>query len=97
MAETIIHNGEVIVDGRPVREAEPAEPGKAPGELQPDEIAEALARCISEGQAAKLLPMELVNRLLTLQVRGQKVLWTKWDVRQLFALWSKKMEGSLKA
>jgi len=96
MADVVIHNGEIIVDGRPQVVEEPKAPGQAPGELHPDEIAFAMAGAISSALEEKLLPMEIVNKLLTLQIRGQKAVWTKWDIRQLFALWSKKIEGAVK-
>lgn len=100
MPEIEIHNGEILVDGEPSPELASPEPKPRPGrepELSPDEIASLMAWAISEAQAARATPMEIVNRLLGLKTPGgQKVVWTKWDVRQLFALWAKKMEGSSK-
>lgn len=99
--EVEIHNGQVLVDGK-VQEgggggAPPsAEPVPREPDLGPEAIAAAMARCVSEFQLEPgvRVPMELVNRLLTLRsLDGQKLVWTKWDVNQVFLLWSKKVEG----
>lgn len=101
MAEIEIHNGQVLVDGVPEAQVEPLAPTPAKpsreDDLEPDAIAQRMAQVISQGQAEKLLPMEVVNRLLTLKTAGgQKLVWTKWDVRQAFVLWGKKMEGQVR-
>lgn len=97
MPETVIHNGQIIVDGKSQEQAPlPADPQRA-SELDPEEIAREMARTVSEGTAAKLLPMQIVNNLLTLRSPGgEKLVWTRFDLYQCFALWSKKMVGELK-
>ena len=103
MPEVEIHNGQIIVDGIPEPSApsgeppRPAKPGRE-DDLTPDQIAGRMAQIISQGIDGKLLPMEIVNGLLTLRTEGgQKLVWTKWDVRQAFVLWSKKLEGESRA
>lgn len=96
MTETIIHNGEVIVDGRPQEvEAPPSSP-RAASELDPEEIAARMAKCISQAQAEgpTVTPMEVVNRILQLKSPGgQKLVFTRFDLFQCFAIFSKKLSG----
>lgn len=102
MSEVTIHNGEILIDVEvqpeaPSGLAAKVQPVTPEAELDPEKIAGLMAKTISQAQDDKCTPMETVNRILTLRtVGGQKLVWTKWDVRQLFALWSKKMEGSSK-
>lgn len=98
-----IHNGQIIVDGQPVPET--PSPGLTPlvppspsqgvvEDIEPEEIARQMAQAIAGGIEVKLLPMEIVNSLLTLRsARGHKLVWTRFDVHQTFALWARKMEG----
>lgn len=97
-----IHNGEVLGEfpgvqtERPSASAEPRPPGTAelPTELQPNEIARAMAAAVSEELALKPqpTPMELVNRLLQLKNEaGEKLVFTRFDLFQIFAIWSKRL------
>lgn len=98
-----IHNGEVIADVAGVQ-TEPAPdsaspslpPGvsELPSGLQPDEIARAMAATVSEALAEvpKVTPMEIVNRLLQLKNKEQeKLVFTRFDLFQVFAIWSKRL------
>ncbi len=107
MGEVEIHNGQIIVDGQPQEQAPvasevpllpPSVPG-SPEDLDPNVIAALMAQTIStwEGETGMKIPMDLVNRLLTLKsARGHKLVWTRFDVHQTFALWARKMEGRAK-
>ena len=98
-----IHNGEVIADVAGVQtESLPAgarpvlPPGvsELPTGLQPDEISAAMARAISESMATKpqATPMEIVNRLLQLKNEDmEKLVFTRFDLFQIFAIWSKRL------
>lgn len=99
-----IHNGEVLVNGVPEAggpEAEavltpPGPKAKSAGveDINPEDIAARMANTISLGIENKLTPMEIVNSLLTLNsAKGHKLVWTRFDVHQTFALWAKKLDG----
>lgn len=99
MPETVIHNGEILVDGQaqpaspPPRDAKPR-PASKPEDIEPEEIARRMAATVSLGIEHKLTPMEIVNSLLTLNSpNGHKLVWTRFDVHQTFLLWSKKLSG----
>ncbi len=101
--EIEIHNGQIILDGEPQPEAPtapltpPQPPSGLPQDVEPEEIARRMAATISLGVDNKLTPMEIVNALLTLRSPGgHKVVWTRFDVYQTFALWAKKLEGKAK-
>lgn len=102
MGEVSIHNGEILVDGVPQRvpDQDIAKPSAKPNredDLAPDEIARQMAQVISKGIFDRATPMEIVNQLLVLKTPGgQKLVWTKWDVRQAFVLWGKKLAGELR-
>lgn len=104
MPEIEIHNGEILIDGVPQPQpvsglalAKPSRDGGKPEDIEPEEIARAMAGEISRGIGAGLTPMEIVNGLLTLKSPlGHKLVWTRFDVYQTFAIWSKKMEGRAK-
>ena len=91
-----IHNGEVFGEELPAvaAPAAPPKPNSLPPDLDPDLIAAAMAQVVSNGLARKALPMEIVNELLQLKSpNGGKVVWTRFDVFQLFGIWSKKLTG----
>lgn len=95
---TRIHNGEII-GGNPLVGTEelPARQSKLPEELDPDQLAAVMARTVSDwlmdsGQVKT--PMDLVNRLLQLKDEaGRKLVFTRFDLFQCFAIWSKKLTG----
>lgn len=101
MNEPLIHNGQIIQDvpgvqteagqaGQPMppqdHSAERARLGSQPW-FDPNEIARQMAQVISLGQDEKLLPMEIVNRLLQLRIGDKKLVWTRFDVWQAFGLY----------
>lgn len=92
--ELSIHNGVVIGDS-PVQTEQV--PDRAPAaDLDPNEISRAMAQVVSEGlhRVPSATPMELVNLLLQLKTKsGKKLVFTRFDLFQCFALWSKKMTG----
>ncbi len=102
LTERKIHNGEIL-DPVPgvYTEAAPALPigRQTPQGLQdndPDELAAAMAKCLADALVESPVPspMELVNRLLRLQSpRGHKIVWTRFDINQLFALYSNKLDN----
>lgn len=102
MPEVEIHNGQILVDGvvqasATVAVERPKPPPGLPEDVEPEDIARRMAGTISLGVDNKLTPMEIVNALLTLvSPRGHKLVWTRFDVHQTFALWAKKMEGKSK-
>lgn len=94
-----IHNG-VIVAEAPGVSSSPLSvdlPAKEPAkDLSPDDIAAALAKVVDDWVAedAHSVPMELVNRLFQLtDAKGQKLLFTRWDLFQCFAIWTRKLQG----
>lgn len=102
-----IHNGVVVQDvPGVVTEQLPVEtraPAPSPDSLSPDQIAAAMAWCLDELLYPKLgdvdpsrvTPMALVNALLQLKDdKGQKLVFTRWDLFQCFAIWSKKLAGA---
>lgn len=103
MSGVSIHNGEVLGEFPGVQtEPSPAKPRPAmpsgtaelPTGLQPNEIARAMAAQLSEALALKPqpTPMELVNRLLQLKNEaGEKLVFTRFDLFQIFAIWSKRL------
>lgn len=101
MVEIIIHNGEILQDGKPVPNqgglAIPPQQEKTIQDTNPDTICQLMAHTISIGVETKLTPMEIVNNLLTLKSEnGHKIVWTRFDILQLFKLWSIKLEGKVK-
>lgn len=102
-AERLIHNGQILhpvpgvgtVTGVPVI---PQTQKRLPAEIadvEPNELARLMAEVISAASAEPepVSPMEVVNRLLRLTTpRGHKVVWTRFDVHQVYALWSNKLE-----
>ncbi len=103
MAEVEIHNGQILVDGvvQPEAPVLPlAEPKPGPPVVEdtdPEMIAARMAQTISLGMDNKLTPMEIVNSLLTAKsAGGHKLVWTRFDVFQTFALWAKKLDGRAK-
>ncbi len=101
MAEIEIHNGEVRINGEvqaaPTPPPERAKGKPGPEDVEPNEIARAMAQVVALGITDKLSPMEIVNGLLQLKSpAGHKLVWTRFDVYQTFALWSKKLEGKSK-
>ncbi len=93
---TEIHNGEVL-NPNPLVKTESAQSAtKRPlSDLDPEALAGLMAKTVSEfmSKADPWTPMELVNALLQLQTpTGQKVVWTRFDIHQLFALWTRKLE-----
>lgn len=96
MTQFEIHNGEVIVDGKVQTVTVPESPVEA-CDLSPDGIAAVMARVISIGITDKITPIEIVTRLLQLKSpKGQKLVWTRFDLFQMFAIWSKKLSGESK-
>lgn len=99
MPQVEIHNGQILEDGEPVQSSpsprpQPAKGGQPVEDVEPEAIAGAMAACISLGIDSHLTPMEIVNSLLTLNSgRGHKLVWTRFDVHQAFALWTRKMDG----
>lgn len=105
MNERVIHNGEILTPIPGIKDEEPQAPkapqGKAAPplllqDIEPEELARLIAGTISSamGESPQPTPMEIVNRLLCLKTEcGHKVLWTRFDVSQLFAIWSNKLES----
>lgn len=105
--ERVIHNG-VIIDeipgvhtdlppARHIPETTPIrrEVPTSVEDIEPEALASLMAGTISEALLESLQPspMEIVNRLLRLKTaRGHKAVWTRFDVNQLFALWTNKLE-----
>lgn len=97
--EVHIHNGQIVsINGKP---PEP-EPGQAqkpanspPAELDPEKIAAAMARVISEQLERKPrpTPMEIVNSLLQLTHGPHKLVWTRFDVYQCFGKYAAAQQG----
>lgn len=101
-----IHNGQVfappnaLVKDEPIPQAAPKPPTEP--SLDPEQLAAAMAHTISQCLGRKPVaatPMEIVNALLQLtmkdsQGRLQKLVWTRWDVHQAFAIWSSKLQGT---
>ncbi len=101
MVEAVIHNGVIVQDVPGVStEAQPAEQrprrkDEPDPDIDPESIAAAMAKCISEGIAEKLLPMEIVNRLFLLKgPAGKKIVWSRLDLFNIFGLHSQKIGGS---
>lgn len=105
--ERLIHNGEIINDIAGVKtEAAPARPipsqpmvrrevPQSVEDIDPEALAGLMARVISDAlaEAPAPSPMEIVTRLLVLKTdKGHKVVWTRFDINQLFALWTNKLE-----
>lgn len=95
-----IHNGQVLQDVPGVVTDRVEEALNEPllgTKLDPELIAAQLAREISSwlmDSGEVKTPMDLVNRLLQLQGQhGEKLLFTRFDLFQCFALWTKKLEG----
>lgn len=103
-SDRVIHNGQIIspVPGVGTEELpsislpSPAKPVPASVEdVDPEALAGLMARVISEAfnETPAPSPMEVVTRLLQLKTeRGHKVVWTRFDVNQLFAIWSNKLD-----
>lgn len=103
-SDRFIHNGQIISEVPGViTEQLPSvallSPAKAiPAmveDIEPEVLAGLMARVISEAfdETPAPSPMEVVNRLLQLKTdRGHKVVWTRFDVNQLFAIWSNKLD-----
>lgn len=95
-----IHNGVIVAEAPGVSSSLlPIDlPAKEPAkDLSPDDIAAAMAREITSwlmDSGEVKTPMELVNRLLQLQdTKQQKLLFTRWDLFQCFAIWTRKLQG----
>ncbi len=100
-SERVIHNGQILhpVPGVGTTEAEtsvppPRLPAGIP-DIDPDELAGLMAGVISTAlsETPTPSPMEIVNRLLQAQTpRRHKLVFTRFDMLQLFALWSNKLD-----
>lgn len=101
--ERVIHNGQILheIPGVHTDEAAPSPPpqGSKPlpagiPDIDPDILAGLMAGTISTALAESPgpTPMEIVNRLLQLKTaRGHKAVFTRFDMLQLFAIWSNKL------
>ena len=105
LIERIIHNGQILdpvpgvkTEQLPLFAETPPTHREVPQTVQdidPNQLAGIMALTISEALEETPVPppMEIVNRLLRLKTtRGHKALWTRFDVNQLFALWTNKLE-----
>ena len=82
--ERLIHNGEIL----------------SVEDIDPENIAAAMAKTISEqlSLAPPGTPMDIVTALLKLRSeKGHKLVWTRFDIHQLFALWTNKFEATRNA
>lgn len=96
--DKLIHNGEIIAAPAEVQtEVMPAQ-RPIPDSVEdtdPEMLAGLIACCISTAMAETPMPppMEVVNRLLRLKTpMGRKALWTRFDMLQLYSLYSNKLE-----
>lgn len=65
-------------------------------DVEPEALARLMANCISDALAESPTPspMEIVTRLLRLKTdRGHKCVWTRFDINQLFALYTNKVNS----
>lgn len=107
--EQLIHNGQVVneISGVQTEMAQTAvlpppqtlrqQVPQSVEDIDPEALAARMASCISEQLLLepKVVPMDIVTALLKLQTpRGHKVVWTRFDLHQMFALWSNKMASS---
>ena len=95
-----IHNGQIIGEDRAQDEELPSAAAgarSALSDLDPNDIAQEMARALSQRLEAepRPTPMDLVNVLLQLKhpKTGRKLVWTLFDLYQQFAIWTRKMEG----
>lgn len=101
--ERVIHNGQILheipgvhtdsPEASPPPQAAKSLPAGIP-DIDPDELAAGMAGTISSALAEQPIPvpMEIVNRLLQLKTpRGHKAVFTRFDMLQLFAIWSNKL------
>lgn len=99
MSTVSIHNG-VVTGAETLAGTEPLpvdlpKPGH-PVDTNPDELAGQMAGIISSALAElpQPLPMVIVNRLLQARTRhGHKLLWTRFDMLQLYANYTRKLVG----
>ncbi len=95
MSEIHIHNGQVVNPA-----ASPVQTEQAPAqveELDPEKLAAKMAAVVSAGMGKRpaATPMEIVNELLQLKgPKGEKLVWTRFDVFQAFGIWTKKLSGT---
>ena len=99
-SEVSIHNGVVTgADALAVTDL-PSPPRPIPTTEQdtdPNKIAAAMAHAISDGITANSTPMDIVNSLLQIKGEsGHKLVWTRFDMLQMFAIWSQKLSGEQK-
>lgn len=102
--ERIIHNGEILAEFPGVKTVPlPSYTGKLTArhhtppveDVEPEVLAGLMAGIISKAMAETPAPspMEVVTRLLQLNTeKGHKVVWTRFDINQLFALWTNKLD-----
>ncbi len=93
-AEPTIHNGQILNEPAGVQTEPVPAPGLAPEDIEPEALAALMAACLSDQLAVipQPSPMAIVTALLKLKTtRGHKVVWTRFDIHQMFALWSSKM------
>ncbi len=93
-----IHNGVVLADVPGVGTGSEPSPAPKPDPMaedkDPEVIAQQMAWTISTGVAEGQTPMEIVNRLLALKSpKGHKLVWTRFDMLKLYAMYSNKLTG----
>lgn len=104
MSGATIHNGGIVIPA-PGVETESASPEllkrlERPGnqwggleDIDPDQLAATMAFVVAEAfdESPRPLPIQVVNRLLQLKTaKGHKLLWTRFDMMQLFGLYAKR-------
>lgn len=108
--ERVIHNGQILHDVPGVHTTTPTQSIPETGglksqvpktveDVEPEALAGLMAGVISQAldETPRPPPMEIVNRLLRLKTdRGHKVVWTRFDINQLFALWTNKLDNRLR-
>lgn len=67
-------------------------------DAEPEALAAAMADCVSRALDEEPVPspMDIVNRLLRLKTaNGHKIVWTRFDIHQLYALWTNKLSSRI--
>lgn len=101
--EQLIHNGEILSEPEGVKTVPLPATFRLPGaistppveDINPDVLAGLMAGIISAAfnESPPPSPMEIVSRLLMLKTENNhKVVWTRFDINQLFALWTNKLD-----
>lgn len=95
--ELVIHNGEILnpIPGVKTEQAQTPANLTSVQDIEPELLSSLMVGVISASREESPEPtaVEVVNRLLTLKTsHGHKVVWTRFDINQLFAIYSNKLD-----